>query len=63
MHSAPNGVRAALVMPDLCHREAEYFDMMRRCRAELTRLAGESEVRFEDVAGVLPADRPVVLPP
>jgi 2-aminoethylphosphonate-pyruvate transaminase len=27
-------------MPDLCHREPEYFDMMRRCRAELTRLAG-----------------------
>src|SRR6267378_6757378 len=33
-------VRAALLMPDLCHREPEYFDMMRRCRAELTRLAG-----------------------
>src|SRR6266850_2438832 len=33
-------VRAALGMPDLCHREPEYFDMMRRCRAEVTRLAG-----------------------
>jgi 2-aminoethylphosphonate-pyruvate transaminase len=33
-------VRGALVMPDLCHREPEYFDMMRRCRAEVTRLAG-----------------------
>jgi 2-aminoethylphosphonate-pyruvate transaminase len=33
-------VRAALVMPDLCHREPEYFDMMRRCRAAVTRLAG-----------------------
>src|SRR3989442_1442475 len=33
-------VRAALVMPDLCHREPEDFDMMRRCRAEVTRLAG-----------------------
>jgi len=33
-------VRAALVMPDLCHREPEYFEMMRRCRAELVRLAG-----------------------
>jgi len=33
-------VRAALVMPDLCHREPEYFDMMRRCRGALTRLAG-----------------------
>src|SRR5256885_641174 len=29
-------VRAALVMPDLCHREPEYFDMMRRCRRRLT---------------------------
>src|SRR3989454_7021612 len=27
-------------MPDLCHREREYCDMMRRCRAEVTRLAG-----------------------
>src|SRR5260370_16062132 len=33
-------VRAALVMRDLCHREPEYFDIMRRCRAEVTRLAG-----------------------
>src|SRR5205814_3484779 len=33
-------VRAALVMPDLCHREPEYFDMMRRCRTAVTRLAG-----------------------
>src|SRR6266550_2083125 len=36
-------VRAALVMPDLCHREPEYFDMMRRCRAAITRLAGCGE--------------------
>ncbi|HEX3176089.1 MAG TPA: 2-aminoethylphosphonate--pyruvate transaminase [Methylomirabilota bacterium] len=34
------GVRQALVMPDLCHREPECFDMMRRCRTELVRLAG-----------------------
>jgi 2-aminoethylphosphonate-pyruvate transaminase len=33
-------VRAALVMPDLCHREPECFDMMRRCRENLVRLAG-----------------------
>lgn len=33
-------VRAALMMPDLCHREPECFEMMRRCRAEVTRLAG-----------------------
>lgn len=33
-------VRRALLMPDLCHREAECFEMMRRCRQELVRLAG-----------------------
>ena len=33
-------VRAALVIPDLCHREPEYFEMMRRCRAAVARLAG-----------------------
>jgi 2-aminoethylphosphonate-pyruvate transaminase len=35
-----SSVRAALVMPDLCHREPECFDMMRRCRDGLVRLAG-----------------------
>jgi 2-aminoethylphosphonate-pyruvate transaminase len=33
-------VREALVMPDLCHREPECFDMMRRCRDAIVRLAG-----------------------
>src|ERR1700693_2936435 len=33
-------VRAALVMPDLCHREPECFEMMRRCRDGVVRLAG-----------------------
>jgi 2-aminoethylphosphonate-pyruvate transaminase len=33
-------VRAALVMPDLCHREPECFQIMRRCREALVRLAG-----------------------
>jgi 2-aminoethylphosphonate-pyruvate transaminase len=33
-------VRQALVMPDLCHREPECFEMMRRCRERLVRLAG-----------------------
>ena len=33
-------VRAALVMPDLCHREPECFEMVRRCRDGLVRLAG-----------------------
>jgi 2-aminoethylphosphonate-pyruvate transaminase len=33
-------VREALVMPDLCHREPECFEMMRRCRDGIVRLAG-----------------------
>jgi 2-aminoethylphosphonate-pyruvate transaminase len=33
-------VRQALVMPDLCHREPECFELMRRCRERLVRLAG-----------------------
>ncbi len=33
-------VRQALVMPDLCHREPEFFEMMRDCRERLVRLAG-----------------------
>jgi 2-aminoethylphosphonate-pyruvate transaminase len=36
-------VRQALVMPDLCHREPEFFDMMRECRVRLVRLAGGGE--------------------
>src|SRR6266849_8177384 len=32
-------VKQALVMPDLCHREPECFEMLRRCRAGLVRLA------------------------
>jgi len=31
-------VRGALVMPDLCHREPEFFQMMRGCRERLVRL-------------------------
>ena len=33
-------VRDALVMPDLCHREPECFEMIRRCRDAIVRLAG-----------------------
>jgi 2-aminoethylphosphonate-pyruvate transaminase len=33
-------VRQALVMPDLCHREPEFFQIMRSCRERLVRLAG-----------------------
>src|SRR5438552_17053871 len=33
-------VKQALVMPDLCHREPECFEMVRRCREMLVRLAG-----------------------
>jgi 2-aminoethylphosphonate-pyruvate transaminase len=41
-------VREALVMPDLCHREPEFFEMMRECRQRLTRLAACAE-RFAAV--------------
>ena len=33
-------VRQALVMPDLCHREPECFEMIRRCRELVVELAG-----------------------
>jgi 2-aminoethylphosphonate-pyruvate transaminase len=33
-------VRQALVTPDLCHREPEFFRVMGRCREALVRLAG-----------------------
>lgn len=36
-------VRQALVMPDLCHREPECFQMMGRCREALVRLAGAGD--------------------
>jgi 2-aminoethylphosphonate-pyruvate transaminase len=36
-------VREALVMPDLCHREPEYFEMMRSVRNRLVHLAGGGE--------------------
>jgi 2-aminoethylphosphonate-pyruvate transaminase len=33
-------VRQALLMPDLCHREPEFFEVMRECRERLVRVAG-----------------------
>ncbi len=33
-------VRQALVTPDLCHREPEFFEVMRRVREEIAALAG-----------------------
>ena len=33
-------VRQALLIPDLCHREPEFFEVMRECRARLVRAAG-----------------------
>ncbi len=33
-------VRQALLTPDLCHREPEFFQVMRECRQRLVRLAG-----------------------
>jgi 2-aminoethylphosphonate-pyruvate transaminase len=41
-------VRQALVMPDLCHREPECFEMMRAVRERLVRLSGASD-RFTAV--------------
>ncbi len=67
-------VRGALVMPDLCHREPEFFDMMRRCRERLVRLAGAgpawSAVLFAGsgtaaveaaLASLVPPDRSVLV--
>jgi 2-aminoethylphosphonate-pyruvate transaminase len=36
-------VREALVTPDLCHREPEFFEVMRDCRERLVRLVGGGE--------------------
>jgi 2-aminoethylphosphonate-pyruvate transaminase len=36
-------VRDALVIPDLCHREPEFFSVMRECRERLVRLAGVAD--------------------
>jgi 2-aminoethylphosphonate-pyruvate transaminase len=33
-------VKQALVTPDLCHREPEFFEVMRECRERLVRTAG-----------------------
>ncbi len=33
-------VRRALLTPDLCHREPEFFEVMRECRQRLVRVAG-----------------------
>ena len=33
-------VKQALVGPDLCHREPEFFQVMRQCREDLVRLSG-----------------------
>jgi 2-aminoethylphosphonate-pyruvate transaminase len=37
-------VRQALLMPDLCHREPECFDMVRSIRDRLVRLAGGGDL-------------------
>jgi len=42
-------VRRALVMPDLCHREPEFFSMMRACREGLVRLAAGGSRDFTAV--------------
>jgi len=45
-------VKQALVTPDLCHREPEFFEVMRRCREKLVRLAVPAPAR-EDWTAVL----------
>lgn len=42
-------VRRALVMPDLCHREPEFFSIMRACRERLVRLAARGARDFTAV--------------
>ncbi len=66
-------VRRALVIPDLCHREPEFFRVMRSCRERLTRLAagpGWTAVLFTGsgtaaveatLASVVPAERAVLV--
>jgi 2-aminoethylphosphonate-pyruvate transaminase len=36
-------VREALVTPDLCHREPEFFDVMRECRTRLVQVLGAGD--------------------
>lgn len=36
-------VREALLTPDLCHREPEFFDVMRECRARLLNVLGAAD--------------------
>src|SRR5262249_40041343 len=36
-------VREALVTPDLCHREPEFFEVMRDCRERLVRVAAAGD--------------------
>jgi len=43
-------VREALVTPDLCHREPEFFEVMQECRAGLVELAGSGS---EDYSAVI----------
>lgn len=37
-------VRRALLTPDLCHREPEFFEVMRECRERLVRMTGTQGV-------------------
>jgi 2-aminoethylphosphonate-pyruvate transaminase len=67
-------VREALVTPDLCHREPEFFEVMRECRAHLVELVGAPDayaaVLFTGsgtaaveaaVCSVVPRDRRVLI--
>ena len=67
-------VRRALLTPDLCHREPEFFEVMRECRERLVRVAGATPgfdaVLFTGsgtaaveatLASAVPADRAVLI--
>jgi 2-aminoethylphosphonate-pyruvate transaminase len=66
-------VRQALLTPDLCHREPEFFEVMRECREQLVRVLGVptfSAVLFTGsgtaaveatVASAVPPDRSLLI--
>lgn len=52
-------VKQALVTPDLCHREPEFFEVMRECRERLVRVVGCRDTyafRVSNMGTLTPAD-------
>jgi len=54
-------VRRALVMPDLCHREPEFFQIMRSCRERLVLPAGGNAFRVSNMGTLTPQDMKAVV--